>query len=129
MAFRLLVVDDSPAMRLAIRRTMDISGLPVQCILAEHGKAALSILEKNQIDLMLVDLNMPELSGDDLIRCLAQGPEQKRIPFLIMSADATAPRIQEMFDLGAIAYLPKPFSFATLRTEMSKALETLNVHN
>lgn len=129
MAFRVLVVDDSPAMRLAIRRTMDISGLPIQCVLAEHGKAALSILEKNQIDLMLVDLNMPELSGDDMIRCLAQRPEQKRIPFLIMSADATATRVQEMFDLGALGYIPKPFCFATLRTEMSKALESLNVRN
>jgi CheY-like chemotaxis protein len=116
-------------MRAAIQRTIDISGLPLQCLTAEHGNAALSVLEKHRVDLMLIDLHMPELRGDDLIRHLAQQPDLAAIPFVVMSADTTVTRVQEMLDLGALAYIPKPFAPATLRTEMSKALEQIHASN
>jgi len=130
MSLRLLIVDDSPVMRLAIQRTIQISGLPVEsCMTAEHGNAALSAVRDNQIDFMLIDLNMPEMSGGELIRRIKQRPERPQIPFIVISADATATRMQEMFDLGALAYIPKPFSPGTLRYEMIKALERVNARN
>ncbi len=130
MAFRVLVVDDSAVMRQTIQRAIDISGLPVQhCLTAEHGRAALSVLKDHKIDLMLLDLNMPEMSGDDLIRRLQRDPEQAPIPFIVISADATAARMQQMLDLGALAYIPKPFRAETLRSEMTRALEQMHATN
>ena len=126
----MLVVDDSVVMRLAIQRAIGISGLAVEyCMTAEHGKAALSLLKDQKINLMLVDLNMPDMSGGDLIRCLRDQPAKNAIPFIAISGDATATRMQEMLDLGALAYIPKPFTPATLRLEMAKASEHMYVCN
>ncbi len=124
------MVDDSPVMRQAIQRAIRVSGLPVdRCITVEDGVAALSLLRDQDIDLMLVDLNMPEMSGGDLMRRLQGGPAERPIPFIILSADATTTRMQEMLDLGALAYIPKPFAPATLRLEMTKALEQMHARN
>ena len=129
MSLRLLVVDDSAVMRRTIQRAIDVSSLPVKsCLTAEHGKAALSLLRAHEIDLMLVDLNMPEMRGDDLVRELQNDPAQKPIPFIVISADTTASRIQEMLDLGAAAYIPKPFAPSTLQSELTKVLEQMHAH-
>lgn len=130
MSLRVLIVDDSPVMRLAIERAIDVSNLPVKsCMTAEDGKAALSVLKDHEIDLILLDLNMPEMRGDDLVRRLQQDPAQRQIPFIVISADSTATRMQEMLDLGALAYISKPFAPATLHSEISKALEQMHASN
>ncbi len=129
MPLRVLIVDDSPVMRLAIQRVIDLSCLPLKCVTAQHGSAALSVLKDQQIDLMLVDLNMPEMSGRDLVRHMQQDPAQRQIPFIVISADATQTRMQEMLDLGALAYIPKPFAPGFLRSEMTKALEQIHAAN
>lgn len=130
MSLRVLVVDDSRVMRLAIQRAIDLSCLPVKCCLtAEHGKAALSILKDHEIDLMLVDLNMPEMGGYDLVRRLQEDPKQRQVPFIIISADATTTRIEEMLDLGALAYIAKPVAPEILRSEMTRALEQIHACN
>ncbi len=128
MPLRVLVVDDSRVMRLAIERVLDLSCLPLKCFTAQHGNAALSVLKNEQIDLMLVDLNMPEMSGGDLVRRMQQDSAQRRIPFIVISADATQTRLQEMLDLGALAYIPKPFAPELLRSEMAKALEQIQLN-
>ena len=129
MPLRVLVVDDSRAMRVAIQRVLDLSCLPLKCFTAQHGNAALSLLQNQEIDLMLVDLNMPEMSGSDLIRRLQENPVERQIPFIVISADATATRIEEMLNLGAVAYIHKPFDPSTLRTEMRRALDEMHARN
>ncbi len=130
MPLRVLVVDDSAAMRMALQRAIELSGLPIaSCLTAEHGRAALSILADHAIDLLLVDLDMPEMNGAELIRRLQQDPERRQIPFIVMSADATANRVEELLELGALAYLPKPFGAEALRSEMLKAMERMHVCN
>ncbi len=124
MPLRILVVDDSSAMRTAIQRLIEISGLRVETLLtAENGKAALSVLKNQNVNLMLVDLNMPVMGGAELIRCLHSDPEQTRVPFIVLSADATANSMQEMLELGASAYIPKPFQAEALCFEMRRVLE------
>jgi CheY-like chemotaxis protein len=130
LAFRVLVVDDSPVTRYVVRRAIEISGLPVDfCVAAEHGKAALSLLKEHRIDMALVNLNMPEMGGKDLIRGWQHQEPQRKIPFIVMSADATATRIEEMLALGALAYLAKPFTAETLRREMQRGLEQIHACN
>lgn len=125
MPLRILVVDDSPAMCSAIQRMVELSGLPVETFLtAENGKVALSILKIHNVNLMLVDLNMPVMDGAEFIRCLHRDSGQRCVPFIAMSADATAVSVQTMLDLGAIAYISKPFRAEALRLEMKKALES-----
>ena len=125
MPLRVLVVDDSPVMRLAIQRVIDLSCLPLKCFTAQHGNAALSLLKDQEIDLMLVDLNMPGMGGCDLVRRMQSEPGERQIPFIVISADATQTRMQEMLDLGALAYIPKPFAPALLRSEMANALNQI----
>ena len=121
MPLRLLVVDDSWVMRAAIRRLIEVAALPVNTFLAaENGQAALSLLKRNEVDLILVDLNMPVMNGLEFIRCIKEDPDQKRVPFIAMSADSTSESIQEMMDLGAQAYMPKPFRAEMLRSEILK---------
>jgi two-component system chemotaxis response regulator CheY len=129
MALRLLIVDDSAAMRAVIQRTVEVSDMDVQCVTAEHGNAALSVLHQQDIDLLLIDVNMPGMKGDELVQRLAEDPELASIPFLAMSSDTTVPRVQQMLELGALAYISKPFAPATLRAQMSKALEQMLAAN
>lgn len=130
MALRVLVVDDSAAMRHTIQRAIEISDLPVDsCLTARHGREALSILSDHSVDLLLVDLNMPEMTGDDLIQNLHENPGTARIPFIVMSADATAARIDKLLEMGALTYLPKPFGAETLHLELKKAMEGLDGAN
>lgn len=126
MSLRLLVVDDSLIMRKTIQRVMEISDLPVSvCLTAEDGKAALSLLRNQQVDLILLDLNMPEMSGQELVQQLKTESGEHQVPFIVMSADATATRMQEMLSLGALAYIPKPVDPRLLCSEMSKVLENI----
>ncbi len=127
MPLRVLVVDDSAVMRLAIQRVIDLSCLPVKCFTAQHGSAALAVLKKEEIGLMLVDLNMPEMSGHDLLRHMHDDPLQPKIPFIVISADATETRMQEMLDLGALTYITKPFAPGFLRSEIVKALDLIQL--
>jgi two-component system chemotaxis response regulator CheY len=127
MSVRLLVVDDSPVMRSAIQRAVNLSEVQVET--AENGKAALSVLEDHPVDLMLLDLNMPVMCGDEMVRWMQQDPSKPQVPFIVVSEDATATRMQEMLDLGALAFIPKPFLPSALQSEVARAVERIHAVN
>lgn len=80
---RILVVDDSPVMRSFIRRVMKLSGLPVETIFeAGNGLEALEVLERENVQLLLTDINMPGMNGEELIRRLSNRVIFKRFPSL-----------------------------------------------
>lgn len=130
MAFRVLVVDDSPIMRLLIEKTIRISGLSIDsCVTAADGNAALNLLRNQEVDLILTDLNMPGMNGEDLMREVRNHPALQRIPFIVISADATSSRIQGMLALGASGYIVKPFRAEVLKTQLSRALGEIHERN
>ena len=119
-----LVVDDSKAMRAFIRRLFRLSGLPVgECLEAENGAEALQLLRQRRVDLILTDINMPVMNGEDFVRELRQDPALRPIPVLVVSTDATEKRINEMVSLGALGYLTKPFFPELLKAEVERMVE------
>jgi two-component system chemotaxis response regulator CheY len=123
MAFDVLIVDDSPAMRTFIGRVIDISGLDVgKRIEASNGQEALDLLHKNWIDIILTDVNMPVMNGEEFIERLAEDEILRTIPVLVVSTDGSEHRVQRMMSLGARAYVTKPFSPEQLRGTMEQLL-------
>jgi len=128
VSYRILIVDDSPGMRAVLRRVIDLSGIPVEtCLSACHGRAALETLGSERVDLILTDINMPEMNGEELVAELKKNPVLSRIPILVISTDATSNRMQRMLELGAAGYVIKPFQPETLRCEVERVLGEVHV--
>jgi two-component system chemotaxis response regulator CheY len=126
----LLIVDDSRAMRAVLERAIRLSGLPISnCYQAAHGGEALALLGRHSIDFMLLDVHMPGMDAEELIERWRAQPGAKPIPFLVTSADASAPRIERLLALGACDYLTKPFPLALLCSRLGQALNTLHDRN
>lgn len=123
MAFHFMVVDDSPAMREFIVRVIDVSGLDVgSCMQASNGREALDLLRVNWVDVVLTDVNMPVMNGEEFVSCMHQDHMLRTIPVLVLSTDGSDRRVQRMMSLGAKGYVKKPFSPETLRRSMEPLL-------
>ena len=125
MSLRILLVDDSPAMRSFIRRTILLSGVTVESFLhAGDGKEALEVLEQERVDLVLCDVNMPVMNGESFLAELHARGATESLAILVVSTDATVTRMQRMMSLGARGYVQKPFTPESMR----EALETVIPH-
>ncbi len=123
MAFRVLIVDDSPVMRSFIRRIIVLSGMQdPEFLEASDGREALAIIRDQWVDVVLTDINMPSMDGAELVRCLEAEGMLKSLPVLIVSTDGTESRMQQMLSMGARGYVKKPFLPETLREELERVL-------
>ncbi|WP_031496272.1 response regulator [Bryobacter aggregatus] len=123
MLFNVMVVDDSPAMRRFIRRVIAISGFPVDRFLeASHGVHALAELARYPVDVVLTDINMPEMDGEALVGEMRRHHEWQSLPVIVVSTDATDARIERLMELGAQGYVTKPFAPERLRGELERVL-------
>jgi two-component system chemotaxis response regulator CheY len=127
MAFHLMIVDDSAAMRAFIVRVIWLSGLDVGiCMQASNGQEALDLLRANWIDIVLTDVNMPVMNGEQFV-CRMEADEMLRtIPVLVVSTDGSEKRVERMMSLGAKGYVKKPFSPELLRKSMEQLLGVSN---
>ena len=107
---RVLVVDDEPAVRAAVTRALTLDGYEV--VAAEDGPAALGAIQREQPELVVLDILMPELDGVAVCRRLRSDGD--RTPILMLTArDAVADRVAGL-DAGADDYLVKPFALEEL---------------
>lgn len=110
MSYRILVVDDSPISRKMVCRAVSMSGLDVGEILeASNGKEALELVAKTWVDVVLADINMPVMSGADMVAEMAKQDFMSTTPVVIISSEKGQERVQALKALGISAYLPKPF--------------------
>ncbi|MBY0504888.1 MAG: response regulator [Bryobacteraceae bacterium] len=124
MALNILIVDDSPVMRSFIRRVVGLTGLDIGEICeAGHGREALAVLGVRWMDLVLTDINMPDMNGEELLRHMEQDELLRTVPVIVVSTDASVNRVQKMMALGARGYVTKPFAPDSLAAEMERALE------
>ena len=123
MAYRVLIVDDSPAMRTFVRRVIAMSVFEMSsCFEASNGGEALELLRHEWVDAILTDINMPEMDGQEFLRRLSEDEMLRSIPAIVISTDATMHRIAVMTSLGARGYVTKPFLPETLRAELERTL-------
>ena len=116
----ILIVDDSATMRAMIKRAVKLSGADVATIFeAANGREALAVLETQKIDAVFTDLNMPVMSGTELLReMLAR--DWSHILRVIVSTDGSAARREEVRDLGVRMYVDKPFAPEVIRDVLSE---------
>lgn len=118
MGLNVLVVDDSAVMRAMILRTLALCRLPVSATYqAGNGVEALEMLDSNWIDVALVDINMPVMNGEDLIREVRSRPAFADLPIVVVSTEGSATRIARLQQLGA-RFVHKPFPPERLRDEI-----------
>ncbi len=123
MPYRVLIVDDSQAMRSFVRRVLEVSGFDLAMSFeAENGAGALELLRTQWVDAILADINMPGMDGEEFLRRLKSDELLRSIPVIIISADATQSRMERTLALGAGGYVTKPFRPEALRAQLEASL-------
>ena len=105
---RVLVVEDSATMRGFVTAALEAAG-PYAVTQAESGFHALKILPRARYDLIITDINMPDINGLELVRFIRDSEAHKRTPLIIISTDGREADRDRGLKLGANAYLTKPF--------------------
>jgi len=124
MAFNIMVVDDSETMRAVVKKVVGMSGVAVgEFHEAENGKKALEVLDSSWVDVILSDINMPEMGGIELIRAIKGNEVLRHIPVIFITTEASQVRIDEATNLGAAGYIQKPFVPETIKTVLLDVLE------
>ncbi len=110
MSYTILIADDSAIVRTMVRKAVAMAGLDVgQVHEAANGSEALAVLGRTWIDVVFADINMPEMTGTELVRRMKGDPALASTPVVIVSSEQSQTRIEELKALGARAYLKKPF--------------------
>jgi two-component system chemotaxis response regulator CheY len=112
-----LVVEDHPDARALVRTYLTAMGLDVVDV--AEGRSAIRFLQATRPDLVCLDLMLPELSGFEVCEFMRANPELRDIPILVMSARAKPMDRAFAEEVGATAYLVKPFK----RNEFSRAVD------
>lgn len=112
-ALRVLVVEDSSAMRAFVRAALEDEGAEV--LEAANGFEALRILPRDDFSLVIVDVNMPDINGLELISFMRNSERHRGTPLLIISTEAARADREKGISLGANGFLAKPFSVETLK--------------
>ncbi len=117
----LLYVEDNASNVKLIERI--IAQRPhVRMITAQQGNIALKLARQHRPDVVLLDLHLPDMNGDQVLGWLRSDPETAGIPVVMLSADATEGEIERLKELGACAYITKPFQVPNLLQVIDSAL-------
>ncbi|MCZ7610083.1 MAG: response regulator [Ignavibacterium sp.] len=116
----ILVADDSPTIRKFVSISLKVKGFEI--IQVADGMQALEILPSEPVDLIITDLNMPNVDGFELIKTIRSNEEYRELPIIILSSLSTNEEIERGIQCGANAYLLKPFDSKRVLYEVSKFL-------
>jgi two-component system chemotaxis response regulator CheY len=116
----ILVVDDSRIMRNIVKNTFSLMKIPCQFVEAANGRDALQFVMNQKIDLVLLDWNMPQLSGIDFLKTLRAKEEYKDIPVIMVTSEAARYNVIEALKNGASDYIIKPVSEKSFKEKLSK---------
>jgi two-component system, chemotaxis family, chemotaxis protein CheY len=119
---RVLVVEDSQAMRTFIRAVMEDGPGGVEVHEASSGFDALRLLPRGSYGLVITDINMPDINGLELVRFVRQGPQHRDTAVLVISTMSSERDRSRALALGADVFLPKPFSPEALREAVARCL-------
>ena len=116
-----LIVDDSATMRMVIRRVIDLAEVPIGTVYeASNGLEAIRILEASSVHAVFTDINMPVMSGYDLLDEIARRENWSNILRIVVSTDGSRLRREEARELNVHAYIQKPFRPEAVRNALSR---------
>jgi DNA-binding response OmpR family regulator len=116
------LVDDDEEMVTAVGLMFKLLGYSTQSFL-DAPSAANTLLGGQRPDLILLDINMPQVSGKDFLEFVRQRPEFNQLPILMLSSEFADVQIAEFLKLGADGYVTKPVSLDELETAINAAME------
>jgi two-component system chemotaxis response regulator CheY len=118
---KILIAEDSPTMRALIVSTIDALG-EFETVEAANGFEALRILPREKVDLIITDINMPDINGLELVSFIRNNENYKATPLFIISTEGSERDREKGLALGADAYLVKPFTPDELQSLIKKYL-------
>jgi class 3 adenylate cyclase len=118
---RLLVADDNKVNRLLLARSLELQGHSVKC--AENGRVALEMLRDGGFDLLLLDMEMPEMDGFQVLEQLTSDLALSDLPVIVTSSLEGLANVVRCIELGAEDYLPKPVNAVLLKARIGASLE------
>jgi two-component system chemotaxis response regulator CheY len=119
---RILIVEDSATMRSLLASALTDLGTSVEITEAASGFEALRLLPREPFDLILTDINMPDINGLELLSFVKGNSAYRDIPLIIVSTEGSERDREKGLELGADAYLVKPFEPDALRRVVSELL-------
>jgi adenylate cyclase len=127
MPARILIVDDEPFNRDVLAQELEL--LDHEVVSAIHGRDALDRLARDSVDLILLDIMMPEMDGFAVLRRLKDDPRLRHIPVIMVSALDDIDSVVRCVELGADDHLPKPFDPVLLKARVGACLEKKRWHD
>jgi two-component system chemotaxis response regulator CheY len=110
VSYRILIVDDSPVVRKIVARSVEMAGFDVGTVhMAANGREGLAVLAQHKVDVVFADINMPEMSGLEMVEQMAADGVLPGQVVVILSTERSEERIARLRALGVRAYLKKPF--------------------
>jgi two-component system chemotaxis response regulator CheY len=120
---KFLVVDDYSTMRRIIKNLLHDLGY-ANVAEADDGNTALPLLQNGNFDFLITDWNMPGMAGLDLLKAVRANEKLKKMPVLMLTAEAKREQIVEAAQAGVCGYVIKPFTAQTLKEKIDKILES-----
>ena len=121
---KVLIIDDSAVMRKIIQRNIMQSGLLVDAFLeAGDGREGLEKATTNDVDLILCDWNMPNMSGIDFVKALRGSGQKSNTPIVMVTTEGSDAKVEEAKNSGANGYLTKPFTPEQLKAKLGNFLQ------
>lgn len=118
---RILVVDDFQTMRRIVMNLMRQLGF-TNMVEAADGKLAWDVLENDNIDLIVSDWNMPNMTGMELLKQVRASDKYKHIPFIMVTAEGKKENVIAAVQAGVNNYVVKPFNAATLKEKLQRVI-------
>ena len=123
MSCNVLIVDDSPILRRAVTKVVKLAGVAEDYIHeAGNGQEALEVIETVWIDLVLLDLNMPVMDGEEFAKHVHERDDLGHVAIVVVSTESNRERLDRMKDYGVVETLHKPFEPEDLCRLISKVL-------
>ncbi|MDF1515771.1 MAG: response regulator [Anaerolineae bacterium] len=121
MGVKILYIEDSPSNRLLVQRILHVEGYKV--LEAEDGIVGIDMARKELPDLILMDMNLPDVDGYEMTKRIRETPELSHIPIVAMTANVMEGDKEKSLAAGCVGYIPKPIDVDDLPRQVAQYLK------
>jgi len=121
---KILLVDDN---NISLTLAKNMLGDKYEIYAVISGEQAIKFLEKKDVDLILLDINMPDLSGFETLKLIRELPGYRDVPIIFLTSDSSPETERKCFELGAFDYIAKPFQKVTLLSRVGRTLDLVTL--